>query len=38
MAVGPDEVRRFYRETPAENRQGVMIQHPCRRKRGTSWD
>ena len=28
LAVGPDEVRRFYQETPAENRQGVMIQHP----------
>jgi len=28
LAVGPKEVRRFYQETPPENRQGVMIQHP----------
>jgi len=28
LAVGPEEVRRFYQETPPENRQGVMIQHP----------
>jgi hypothetical protein len=28
LAVGPEEVRRFYHETPPENRQGVMIQHP----------
>jgi hypothetical protein len=28
LAVGPQEVRRFYQETPPENRQGVMIQHP----------
>jgi len=28
LAVGPEEVRRFYQETPAENRQSVMIQHP----------
>ncbi len=28
VAVGPEEVRRFYQETPPENRQGVMIQYP----------
>jgi hypothetical protein len=28
LAVGPEEVRRYYQETPSENRQGVMIQHP----------
>ena len=28
LAVGPEEVRRFYQETPPENRQAVMIQHP----------
>jgi hypothetical protein len=28
LAVGPEEVRRFFQETPPENRQGVMIQHP----------
>ena len=28
LAVGPEEVRRFFEETPPENRQGVMIGHP----------
>jgi hypothetical protein len=28
LAVGPEEVRRFYRETPPENRLGVMIRDP----------
>jgi hypothetical protein len=28
LAVGWEEVGRFYEETPPENRQGVMIQHP----------
>jgi hypothetical protein len=28
LAVGPEEVRRFYQETAAESRRGVMIEHP----------
>jgi hypothetical protein len=28
LAVGPEEVRRFYEETQPEDRQGVMIRHP----------
>lgn len=28
LAVGPEEVGRYYEETPQEKRQGVMIQHP----------
>jgi hypothetical protein len=28
LAVGPEEVRRFYQETPPENRSGVMIRDP----------
>jgi hypothetical protein len=28
LAVGPEEVRRFYEETPPEYQQGVMIRHP----------
>ena len=28
LAVGPEEVRRFYQETPPENRRGIMIEHP----------
>jgi hypothetical protein len=28
LAVGPEEIRRFYQGTPPENRHGVMIQHP----------
>jgi hypothetical protein len=28
LAAGPEEVGRFFDETPPENRQGVMILHP----------
>jgi hypothetical protein len=28
LAVGPEEVGRFFDETPPEAQQGVMIQHP----------
>ncbi len=28
LAVGWEEVGRFFEETPFENRQGVMIRHP----------
>lgn len=28
LAVGWEEVGRFFEETPPEDRQGVMIQHP----------
>jgi hypothetical protein len=28
LAVGWEEVGRFFEETPSENRQGVMIRHP----------
>jgi len=28
LAAGPEEVGRFLQETPPENRQGVMIEHP----------
>jgi len=28
LAVGPEEVGRYYEETPQEERQGVMICHP----------
>ena len=28
LAVGPEEVGRFFQETPPENQQGVMILHP----------
>jgi hypothetical protein len=28
LAVGWEEVGRFYEETPPENRQGVTIEHP----------
>jgi hypothetical protein len=28
LAVGPEEVRRFFQDTPPEKRQGVMIRNP----------
>jgi hypothetical protein len=28
LAVGPEEVRRFFEETPDEAQQGVVIRHP----------
>jgi hypothetical protein len=28
LAVGPEEVGRYFEETPPEDRQGVMIEHP----------
>ena len=28
LAVGPEEVGRFFEETPPENQQGVIIEHP----------
>jgi hypothetical protein len=28
LAVGPEEVRRFFQDTPPERRQGVMIRDP----------
>jgi hypothetical protein len=28
LAVGPEEVRRFFEETPDEAQHGVMIRHP----------
>src|SRR4051794_18342868 len=28
LAVGPEEVGRFFEETPQEHRQGVLIRHP----------
>jgi hypothetical protein len=28
LAVGPEEVRRFYQKTPLESRRGVMIRVP----------
>jgi hypothetical protein len=28
LAVGPDEVGRYYEETPTEDQQGVILVHP----------
>ena len=28
LAVGPEEVRRFFEETPDESQHGIMIRHP----------